>query len=54
MNGMNEIDKQLKTRIETELILQEMALNRLKENLKETKQNIKLLKEKLKEIEIER
>lgn len=51
MNGMNEIDKQLKTRIETELILQEMALNRLKENLKETKQNIRLLKEKLKEIE---
>lgn len=51
MNGMNEIDKQLKIRIETELILQEMALNRLKENLKETKQNIKLLKEKLEEIE---
>lgn len=51
MNGMNEIDKQLKIRIETELILQKMALNRLKENLKETKQNIKLLKEKLKEIE---
>ena len=51
MNGMNEIDKQLKIRIETELILQEMALNRLKENLKETKQNIKLLKEKLKEVE---
>ena len=48
---MNEIDKQLKTRIETELFLKELVLIRLKESLKETKQTIKFLKEKLKEIE---
>lgn len=52
MNRINEIDKQLKIKIETELVLKELALNRLKESLKETKQTIKLLKEELKNLKI--